>query len=573
VGVHAVSVVPDVSGIDRVFDYLVPEGLDLGIGDIVRVPLHGRKVKGWVVGILGESSVESDKLKPVIARIGCGPSESVVDLARWTAERWCGRWRSTLVAASPPTNVRRLPAPRLTSRVRGTDPALAIFDEPRVTVLRRGPKWNLPKFLHRINACGPVLVIVPTNGRAVAVGAELRRAGLNVAIHPEDWASGAGGVDVVIGARSAVFASVHRLASIVVVDEHDDSLQESRNPTWHAREVAIERARRNSIPCFLVSPIPSSVALVVGGDDVDVTSDEVSQWPTIEIVDRTKDERWEDSLVSTRLVELCRDEVLRVVVVLNTKGRSRLLACAQCRLLVTCERCLGSMSETDGGLRCTRCEAERPRLCAACGSLVLRNLRPGIKRLAEDLLKASGRRQSALAVVDAGSEVDQQATLFVGTEAAIHRVRKPEVVVFADIDQELYAPRFRASEITAGLVSSAARAVGDGRVVLQTHSPGHRLIEALQTMDLDRYCSGELLTRSQLRLPPYSVLGSFGGAGGAVLASRLVANGGLDSWANGDETVVRFRDYMELVTLVNEATTDGAIDRRTIRVHVEPPRV
>lgn len=572
-GVQIVSVVPDVSGIDRVFDYSIPTSLDVVVGDIVRVPLHGRNVRGWVVGFSDDSLVEAGRLKSVTARVGCGPHPMVVDLARWTAERWCGRWRSVLLAASPPKIVRQLPAPRQSARRTVADSALAIFDQPRVVVLRRGPRWDLAKFLRRINARGPILVIVPTNARATLVSAELRRAGLSVAAYPDDWALGSGGVDVVVGARSAAFASVHNLASVVVVDEHDDALQESRNPTWHARDVAIERARRSQIPCFLISPIPSPVALAAGGDDIDAPADEGSLWPAIEIIDRTTDEQWEVSLVSSRLVELCRDASQRVVVVLNTKGRSRLMACGQCRLIVTCEACLGSMSDDGERLTCTRCGAARPRLCAHCGSVVLRNLRPGIKRLADDLLKASGRPQSSLAVVESSSEVDQQASLFVGTEAAIHRVRKPDVVVFADIDQELFAPRFRASEITAGLIASAARSVGDGRVVVQTHSPHHRLIEALQGMDLGGYCAAELQSRRQLRLPPFAVLGLFGGAGGTALAAHLVAAGGLDSWSNADEMVVRFDNATQLVTLMNGASDFDDVDRRTARVYIDPPRV
>lgn len=570
---QVVSVVPDVSGIDRVFDYAVPDGLVVEIGDIVRVPLHGRNVRGWVVACMDESSVTTDKLKSLITRVGHGPHSSVVDLARWTAERWCGRWRSTLLAASPPKIFGHLPAPRLTTRERTTDAALAVFDQPGNVVLRRGPRWDLARFVHRIQARGPVLVVLPTSGRATLLGAELRRAGLSVAMYPEEWAAGSGGVDVVVGARSAVLASVRELASIVVIDEHDDSLQESRNPTWHARDVAVERARRSSVPCFLVSPIPSAVAVAIGGDDIDATADEATQWPTIEIIDRTADEHWEKSLVSSRLVELCRDPRQRVVVVLNTKGRSRLLACAQCRQVVTCETCFGSMSEMETQLRCTRCAKERPRLCASCGSATLRNLRPGIKRLGDDLLKASQRPRNALAVVDSGTAVDQEATLFVGTEAAIHRVRKPDVVVFADIDQELFTPRFRASEIAAGLIASAARSVGDGRVVVQTHSPRHRLIDALGKMDFAGYCATELDMRRHLRLPPFAVLGSFGGAEGPAFAAKLVATGGLDSWTSGEEAVVRFTDPDQLVTLMNEVAKDGEVARRAVRVHIDPPRV
>jgi len=572
---HIVSVVPDVSGLDRVFDYLVPDNLidGLEVGCIVRVPLHGRRVRGWVVERADASLVDSDRLKTVIERIGCGPSADVVGLAKWTAEKWCGRWRNTLLPATPPKTVPRLPVGGRTERGVAKDAALAVFDSPRTVLVRRGPQWDIARFILRIASRGPVLLVVPTSGRASTLATELRRAGLSVAVYPEQWAQGAGGVDVVVGARSAAFASIPQLSAVVVVDEHDDMLQESRNPTWHAREVSVERARRAAIPCFLLSPIPSVAALLSAGGTTDSVGDEAAQWPVVEVVDRTSDEQWSNSLVSSRLVELARDPQLRIVVVLNVRGRSRMMACGGCRTLATCERCSGMMAETEDMLVCTRCGTDRPLVCLECGATSMRNLRPGIKRLGEDLFKASGRSPGALAVVDAESEIDQRASLFVGTEAAIHRVRRPDVVVFIDVDQELFAPRYRAAEITAGLVISAARAVGEGRVVLQTRAPRHPLMEALRTMNLESHLVNEYRTREELRLPPFSVHGSFGGPDGAAVAEVIAVAAGLDSWVSGDETVVRFTDTTQLASLLEGAIADSKIDRRSVRLHIDPPRV
>jgi hypothetical protein len=94
---------------------------------------------------------------------------------------------------------------------------------------------------------GPTLVIVPTVIRARLFAASLKRHGFTVAVLPDEWPSAAGGVDVVIGSRTAVFARVPDLRSIVVIDEHDDSLREERTPTWHARDIAIERAQQTSL--------------------------------------------------------------------------------------------------------------------------------------------------------------------------------------------------------------------------------------------------------------------------------------------------------------------------------------
>ena len=90
--------------------------------------------------------------------------------------------------------------------------------------------------------------------------------GLTVALVPEEWAAAAGGVDVVIGARAAAWAPCPDLAAVVVLDEHDEALQEERSPTWHARDVVVERARRAGVPVLLVSPCPTVNGLAAVGD-------------------------------------------------------------------------------------------------------------------------------------------------------------------------------------------------------------------------------------------------------------------------------------------------------------------
>ena len=571
---QVVSVVPDVTGLDRIFDYEVPADLDASprVGDLVRVPLHGRNVRGWVVSVSTASAVDTSKLKPIVSLLGRGPSPEVVTLAEWTAQRWCGRWRSVLVTGTASTLVRNLPASRYTAKSTTTDTALAIFDQPRSVVVRRGPRWDLTQFIRRIASRGPVLVVTPTLGRASAVRAALRGNGLTVAMHPDEWPSVAGGVDVAVGARSAVFASVPGLSSVVVVDEHDDALQESRNPTWHARDVAVERARRAEIPCFLLSPIPSVAAIEFAQGVVDSVEGEPSQWPAIEIVDRTSDEHWADSLVSSRLVEMIRDSSKRVVVVLNVKGRSRLLACASCRSIVSCDKCGGAVQEHDRGLVCTRCSTTRPGVCLGCSSTTFRNLRPGVKRLGEDLLKASGRAASSLCVVEDGVEVEQRASLFVGTEAALHRVRRPDVVVFADFDQELFAPRFRATEIAAGLIVAAARQVDGGTLVIQTHVPEHHLLQAVRERRFDAFAEIESKARRELNLPPFSVVASFGGAGGSEAARLLSSKYDLAAWANGERAVVRFRDANHMISILNNEHEELSMFK-DVRIHVDPPRL
>ncbi len=84
---------------------------------------------------------------------------------------------------------------------------------------------------------------------------------LTVAVVPDEWAAAAGGVDIVIGARTAAWAPCPGIAAAVVIDEHDEALQSESSPTWHARDVVIERCRRADVPVVVVSPCPTVSAL------------------------------------------------------------------------------------------------------------------------------------------------------------------------------------------------------------------------------------------------------------------------------------------------------------------------
>jgi primosomal protein N' (replication factor Y) len=565
-------VLPDVTGLDREFDYVVPGHLDgaLAVGDIVRISLHRRRITGWVVDFPDSSAVDGSRLLQIEARLGSGPSADIVDLARWAARRWSGRVRPMLVAGSPQRRIPRLPPARRSTQDRSRhDEWDELVAASSPVLVQRGPRFDGLAVINALARRGPVLVVVPTMSRVRGMVAQLRRLGMTVAALPDEWESAAGGVDVVVGARSAVWARVEGLAGILVVDEHDDSLQEERSPCWHARSVAIERARRLGVPCVLLSPIPSVAANAVAAT---VSWEVGREWPTIEIVDRTTDEQWSKSLVSSRLIELIRDPSLRVVVVHNAKGRSQLMACASCREVAVCEHCSGPMGALDDGtLTCRRCARERPAVCGNCGSSSLANLRPGVGRLVQDLLKASGRAESDVcAVTSASVEIDQTCGLFVGTEAVLHRVRQPDVVVFADFDQELLAPRYRASEIAASLVVAAARRVGSGRVLIQTHTPRHPLLRALGDGSIEQFVQSESSTRQLLGLPPYGAIALVKGAGAAGYTESLSGSLLLDVSTKDDVCLVRSRSLDTLLeALESHAPPKGA----KVTVQVDPPRV
>jgi len=559
------KVVPDLTGLDKQFDYLVPDSMRayVAVGSMVRVVLNGRRVGGWIVDLgKPDGSVPIDRMASIAKWSGIGPTADTIDLARWAAHRWgAGRLRPFLVAGSPRSMVGSLPS---ASTIREGDDGVAV---PRL--IRVPPNDDPFDVVTEILARGPALVVHPSIDDARRLAARLRHAGWSTAVHPEQWARAAAGVDVVIGGRSAVWSPCAGMRSIVVVDEHDEALQEERTPTWHARDVAIERARRADAACVLVSPCPSVSALQWAGTSVrrPAVVDERAGWPVLEIVDRTREEPWKRSVLTSALIQHLRNPAKRIVCVHNTKGRARLLACRTCKSLQRCEKCQAAVMQDDAGmLVCRRCFTVRPVVCQNCGSGAVSLIRLGVGRLREEIEAAAGR---PVGLVTGESESLPDCDVLVGTEAVLHRAGHADVVAFLDLDAELLAPRYRAAEQAMTLLVRAARLVGGrsggGRLVVQTFLPRHEVLQAVLHADPSRLAKVETERRQLLGLPPFSALAAVSGAGAIDFASAT----GLESSADGDVVLLR-ADSWDRLGQALESTPRPKGSR--LRIAVDPPR-
>ena len=542
----------------------------------MRVPLHGRRVRGWVVE-LDPVGGPTTALRPIAQVSSRGPAPELIDLARWASVRWgATRLRPFLVTASPPNNVAGLPPPRRTARpIAPVHAGAAELLRTGGGMLRLPPTDDVIPVLAAAFVHGPTLVVVPSNKRARLDAIRLRRAGLTVAIVPDEWAAAAGGVDVVIGARAAAWAPCPDLATVVVVDEHDEALQEERSPTWHARDVAVERARRRGARVLLVSPCPTVVGLARVNDRLwrPAIDDERAGWPFVEVVDRGRDEPWKTSLVTSQLIAHLRTPDRTVVCVHNTPGRARILACRTCRTLARCARCEAAVALADDGtLVCPRCDLVRPPVCRECGGTAFRNLRPGITRLREELEAAAGR--PVVAVSGADADDPPPAGVYVGTEAVLHRLPQADVVAFLDIDTELLAPRYRAAEQAMALIVRGARLagsrVGGGRVLLQTFLPDHEVVRAALLADPGRLVAPETARRQLLSLPPFGALAAISGSGGQEFVDALRTVPGLRVGGGpGDVSLVRAPSWDELgQALITTPRPKGS----RLRIEVDPAR-
>lgn len=564
---------PNVTGLDKTFDYLVPPGIDgpVVLGALVRVELHGRRVGGWIVELDPPDAHDPERLKPLAKVSGLGPSAEILALSEWAALRWAARRREFLQTGSPPRVVRALPAPHRTGRtVEPRSPASTRMLESGGGVLRLPPTSDPMPAVLSAAALGPALAVVPSPDEAAYLGARLRRAGFTVAVLPNDWAAAAGGVDVVVGGRGAAWASVPDLAAAVLLDEHDEALYSEASPTWNARDVLVERCRLAGVPLLMVSPCPTVIALA-GGDPVRPPRQrERDGWPIVEVVDRTDEEPWKRSQVTSALIRHLRDHDRTVVCVTNVTGRARLLACRQCRQLARCERCDAAVVQPDAArLDCPRCGASRPLVCRACGAGRFANLRPGVSRLREELAAAANRE--VVEVTGAGPEQPPPAGVYVGTEAVLHRVTAADTVAFLDFDSQLLAPRFRAAEQAMALLVRAARLVGrrdrGGRILLQTFLPDHDVVRAALLADPGLIVPGETVRRQMLGLPPFGAIAEISGKGADELVGAIAVDGEIAVGGGAGQYVLKAADPLVLGAAINEVERPPG---SRLRIAVDP---
>jgi len=573
---RVVRVLPDVVGIDRAFDYVVPTSWEADgraervvVGSMVRVPLAGRRVDGWVTAIEVEPE-PGVRLVELVKLRGAGPSPELLDLAGWAAWRWAGRRVAFLRAASP----ERMVAAAAKRRPRDPVPAgpRDVFDDAfdhGIATVRVAPDDD--GLGVALAACrrGDALILTADAARARHLAVALRRAGVSVALAPDEWAAAAGGATVV-GTRSAAWMPMPDLAAVVVIDEHDERFKEERTPAWHAREVALERARRAGVPAVMTSAVPSLEALRVGPLLRRDRSIERDDWPIVDVLDRRNEDPAKSGPFATDLRRHI-DGDRRVVCVLNRTGRARLLACAACGELVRSDDGVQIMRLVDDELVSADGSERRPVICTACGSTALKTLRVGVERAREELEAFLGEPVDE---ITAASEERPQRRVAIGTEAVLHRVDQADVVVFLDFDQELLAVRQRAAEQAMAMIAQAARLVGGrgrgGRIVVQTRQPEHEVILAAGRGDPSLVAVAERDRRRPLRLPPYGAQVSVSGEGGAAL---------IDSF--GTVAGVQVRGPLDGRWLLRAESQNLILDRLAeverpaarVRIDVDPLRV
>jgi len=348
---------------------------------------------------------------------------------------------------------------------------------------------------------------------------------------------------VAVGPRSAVFAPVARLGAIVVDEEHESSYKQGTAPRYHARDVALERARLEGARVILGSATPSleTLHLAATGKVVCFELPErigARPLPPVEVIDLRSAERVPDARGVPWTVAL--DEAVRgalgrgeqVILLLNRRGFATYLQCPACGDVRTCPRCAIALTvhQTPAALRCHYCGHEEPipTVCRLCGKETQRmrglgtqqlehfvGLRFPEARIARMDLDTTSTKWAHHRVLErmAQGKID----ILLGTQMIAKGLDFPNVTVVGvvDADTGLHLPDFRAAERTFQLVAQVAGRAGrgpkGGRVYVQTRAPDHHAIRAAAVHSVAQFAAAELPLRSPPNpaYPPHVGLARF----------------------------------------------------------------
>jgi primosomal protein N' (replication factor Y) len=333
----------------------------------------------------------------------------------------------------------------------------------------------------------------------------------------EWWRIRTGEAQIVVGARSAVFAPLEDLGLVVVDEEHDSSYKHEGDPRYDARRVAAWRARRSDavLLCGSATPRPesfNSLELLPMRQRVDGRG-----MPPVEIIDMRGARSALHARTSAALVDANKS-----IVLLNRRGWSNFLECRACGHAFGCPNCdvtlvLHKRRATLDCHHCGHCEPV-PTACAACGSVSVARHGVGTERL-EDELKTLGLHVLRVDadVANPGAVLAQfgaaKRAVLVGTQlvAKGHDFPDVELAVVLDADATLRFPDLRSEERTFALITQLAGRAGrggegHGKVLVQTTAPQHPVIAAAIAHDAEGFLAAELQRRREHAYPPFSTM-------------------------------------------------------------------
>ncbi len=344
-----------------------------------------------------------------------------------------------------------------------------------------------------------------------------------------------GGIDVIIGPRSALFTPLPDVGLIVIDEEHESSYKSEQVPKYHARELALEYAGMVGASVLLGSATPSTESYYRAESGLYTLLQlkhrpKEATFPTVHVVDMREElKAHHTSIFSRKLLELMEDRLKKkeqVMIFINRRGYAGFISCRSCGEVIQCPHCSVSLTlHGNDRLVCHYCgyEQQLPKLCPKCSSKYIGKFGTGTEKV-EALIRKEFP-QARILRMDAdttknkhGHEqilsafANEEADILVGTQMIVkgHDFQRVTLMGIVAADLSLQASDYRAGERTFQLLAQAAgragRAEYPGEVVIQTYKPEHYAITAAAKEDYAEFYENEILYRSLMNYPPVANL-------------------------------------------------------------------
>jgi primosomal protein N' (replication factor Y) (superfamily II helicase) len=575
--------------LNKTFRYRLPEGNGhIPVGSRVLAPFGPKKS---LVGYVVAQTLESPSFPTKVILRGIDPEpfidNSLLDLARWVAERYLCSLGEALACVAPPA----LAAPKRSKagrrgegRVTRPQNPSSLLPRPSSLTLTAQQQRALepllaaveardfrPFLLRGITNSGKTEIYLRAMDLILAQGRQALYLLPEIALTPPFldqlvkrygetkvglWHSGLSGgeryrtwtavrkgeIQVLLGARSAVFAPFPRLGLVVVDEEHEATYKQEDRPRYDTREVALKRAELTSAVILMGSATPSLESYWKAKQGIytllELTSRvEERSLPPVDLVDRrpppaAQRKRSTSFFVFSEPLKLAIEQRLarreQILLFVNRRGFTPFLRCSACGWVSRCSRCsmtltlhLGS-SDPNRYMQCHACSLREPVpiQCPQCRSMRLRQYGIGTQKVEEELKRLFPFVKAARLDRDIGSQRRQLERIYrafangeldvlIGTQMIAKGFDFPKVTLVGvvDADVSLHLPDFRAAERTFDLLTQVAGRTGRGKskgqVLVQTHHPEHYALEAAKEHNYVGFYEREIVDRQTLRYPPF----------------------------------------------------------------------